>query len=264
MSMSPEDAAHLPFPPRTVETYRVDSVAEEYALLHAYPPATGAWEIVSQTLRFRSNAPRDHVTVRAAPFGEVTVPFDVGSFFGALPGTGAQERDLDRLLERALDFARGNGPHHPGSLPRFPVPSTGYPGRVDVPLAVVAVDNSGRRGLYAPPRVVVTTYPQGEPVGVGEYEGFDPERWPPRRLGDWPPAAMQGIDQTRLQAMITRFSAIWGRLLTAWLSVTDYAQRPDEAAEALTLLTWLDAPAMGRIYQQMNPRFWRWVNGADR
>jgi hypothetical protein len=261
--MSSEAGAALPFPPRTVDTYRADSVAEEHAFLQAYPPVTGAWELVSQTLRFRAEAPQDHLTVRAEGYGEVTVPFDVASFFGDAPGNGAHDADLDRLLEQALDFARANGPHHPGSVPRFPVPSAGYPGRVEVPMALVAVDNSGRRGLYAPPRVVVLTYPAGEPVGVGEFEGFDPEQWPPRRLGDWPPPAMQQIDQTRLRAMITRFTAIWSRLLTAWLTDTDYPQRADEAAEALVLLGHLDAPAMLGVYEQMSPRFWRWLTGPQ-
>lgn len=252
--MSPE----LPFPPRTVETYRADSVAEEYAFLETYPPPESAWEVVSQMIRTRDEASQDLVTVRAEPFGEVTVPFDVASFFGDGADTG-QTVDLDLLLERALDFARGNGPHHPGSLPRFPIPSTGYPGRVEVPLPLVAVDSGGRRGLYAPPRVVVTTFPGGEPVGVGEVDGFDPDRWPPRRLGDWPPAGMRGVDPRRLQATITRFSAIWSRLLTAWLTASDYPQRPDEAAEALALLTRLEAPAMPGVYERLNPKFWRWL-----
>jgi hypothetical protein len=260
--MPPEPATQHPFPPRTVETYRADSVAEEHAFLQAYPPAGGEWELVSQTLRFWREAPQDHLTVRAAGHGEVTVPFDVSSFFGAAPASGDQGNDLDRLLETALDFARANGPHHPGSLPRFPIPSTGYPGRVEVPMALVAVDNSGRRGLYAPPRIVVLTYPAGEPVGVGEAEGFDPGRWPPRRLGDWPPPAMRRLDQGRLQAMITRFSAIWGRLLTAWLTSADYSQRPDEGAEALALLGQIEAPAMLGIYERMNPHFWRWLSGS--
>lgn len=256
--MSAETAAELPFPPRTAETYRVDSVAEEHAFLQAYPPDGGAWELVSQTLRFRREAPQDHLTVRAEGHDDVTVPFDVGSFFGSV--TASEEAvDLDRLLERALDFARANGPHHPGSLPRFPIPSAGYPGRVEVPIALVAADNSGRPGLYTPPRVVVMTFPAGEPIGVGEADWFDPEHWPPRRLGDWPPAAMRQFDQPRLQATVARSTAIWSRLLTAWLSEADYPQRADEGAEALALLDRLDAPAMRGIYEQMNPRFWKWV-----
>jgi hypothetical protein len=251
----------LPFPPRTADTYRVDSVAEEYAFFQAYPPAGGAWEIVSQTLRLRADAPQDHITVRHPDHGEVTVPFDVASFYGGEPAAIGQESDLDRLLEQAMEFARDNGPHHPGTLPRFPIPSAGYPGRVEVPMALVAVDDTGRRGLYAPPRLVVTTFPQGEPVGVGEFDGFDPDQWPPERLGDWPPPGMAGLDQTRLQAMISRFAGCWSRLLAAWLSVADYPQRTDEAAEALSLLRHLDAPAMASIYQRMNPPFWSWLTG---
>ncbi|MBA2518151.1 MAG: hypothetical protein H0V24_00640, partial [Chloroflexia bacterium] len=214
--MPPEPPPAPPFPPRATETYRADSVAEEHAFFRAYPPPDGEWEIVSQTLRLRHNAPQDHITVRAASLGEITVPFDIASFFGAAPGAGAAAVDFDRLLETALAFARDNGPHHPGSLPRFPVPSAGYPGRVEVPLPLVALDNAGRRGLYAPPRVVVLSYPEGEPLGTGEYPGFDPKRWPPRRLGNWPPPASRLLSPPRLQATITRFTACWHRLLTAW------------------------------------------------
>ncbi len=257
--MDPEPTEALPFPPRTVDTYRADSVEEEHAFLHAYAPPSGAWEVVSQTLRTRSESPRDEITVRAEPFGEVTVPFDIGSFFGGSPGATGQEVDLDLLLEKALDFARANGPHHPGSLPRFPIPSTRYPGRVEVALPLIAADDSNRRGLFAPPRVVVLTFPQGEPIGVGEFDGFSPEDWPPRRLGDWPPPTLRRLDQTRLHATISRFTAIWGRLLTAWISVADYPQRADESAEALSLLAILDSPAMLQIYEQINPQFWGWL-----
>lgn len=254
----------LPFPARATEAYRVDSVAEEYAFFQAYPPPSGEWEIVSQTLRMRAEAPQDHITVHGEGHGEVTVPFDIASFFGREPAALGQESDIDRLLEKALEFARDNGPHHPGSLPRFPIPSAGYPGRVEVPMALVAVDDSGRRGLYAPPRVVVSTFPQGEPIGAGEFADFDPEQWPPRRLGDWPPPGMAALDQSRLRALITRFAGCWGRLLSAWLTVADYPQRADEAAEALALLERLDAPAMLDVYQRMNPRFWSWITGDTR
>lgn len=259
--MSPEPPASPPFPPRRAETYRAGSVAEEYAFLETYPPPGGAWEIVSQMIRTRDEASQDQIMVRAEPFGEVTVPFDVASFVGGSAAT-TEAVDLDLLLERALDFARGNGPHHPGSLPRFPIPSTGYPGRVEVPLPLVAVDREGRRGLYAPPRAVVSTFPDGEPIGVGEVDGFDPDRWPPRRLGDWPPVGMRQLDPRRLQATITRFTAIWGRLLSAWLNEMDYPQRRDEAAEALALLKRLEAPAMPGVYERLNPRFWQWLSSA--
>jgi hypothetical protein len=257
--MLPETPGTLPFPPRTADTYRADSVEEEYAFLHAYAPPAGDWEVVSQMLKTRAESPRDEITVRAEPFGEVTVPFDISSFFGGASGSSSQEVDLDLLLEKALDFARGNGPHHPGSLPRFPIPSVRYPGRVEVPLPLVAADDTNRRGLYAPPRVVVLTFPQGEPMGVGEFEGFSPEDWPPRHLGDWPPPAMRRLEQTRLHATISRFTAVWRRLLTAWIAVADYPQRRDESTEALALLALLDAPAMLEIYEQINPQFWGWL-----
>ena len=255
-------APATPFPPRTTGTVRVDSVVEERAYVGAYPPADGPWQVVSQVLVKAGERSEDHLTLRSAAGRETVVRFDVTSFVG----TGGLERGgvstiewFDRVLRSAAEFARANGPHHPGELPRFPVPSERYPGSVEGPLAILAVDDAGRRGLYAPTRVVVLAYPSGEPTGAGDYPGFDPASWPPRRLGDWPPAAVRALDPLRLQATLARFGACWVRLLDAWFAGGDYPQRADEATEARALLSRLDPPAMTEVYERLSPRFWRWL-----
>ena len=259
-----------PFPPRIQPAYRADAIDEEYAFLRAYPPPTGGdWTVVSQQLRLTGAEPVDLMTVRADTGAERTVPFAVGSFYGAMPGTAvvnaavnATADAIEQVMQQALDFARENPPHHPGSMPRFPIPSAGYPGRVDVPLALVAADSSRRPGFFAPPRVAVMTYPAAAPVGVGEFPGFDPGHWPPPRLGDWPPVDLRTFGQGRMAATIARFSCCWHRLLTAWLASNDYPHRRDESAEALALLTVLDPPPMREVYEQLNPRFWHWLHNA--
>jgi len=127
-----------------------------------------------------------------------------------------------------------------------------------VPLAILAVDQ-GRRGLYAPARVAVLAYPGGEPVGVGEFPGFEPERWPPPRLGDWPPAALVGVAPARLGGMVTRFAGCWRRLLDAWIAGGDGRHRRDDGVEALALLARLDPPGMVGVYRRLNAEFWRWL-----
>lgn len=248
-------ATGSPFPRRATATVRIDAPEEGEAFLAAYPSADGAWTIAS-TLRVAAGGrTEDHVTLRAVGgAARATLRFDVSGFADDPAHPAAA---LDDLLQRAAAIARENGPSHPGELPRFPLPSAGYPGRVDVPLAILAVDN-GRRGLYAPARVAVLAFPGGEAVGVGEVPGFDPEHWPPPRLGDWPPAGVAGLDPARLRGEVVRFGACWRRLLGAWFGA-DYPQRADEAAEARALLTRLDAPGMLAVYERLNPDFWRWL-----
>ena len=246
---------------RAVATVRVDTPDEAEAYLLAYPPPAGRWQVSSRLRVAAGERTEDHVGLRSAGDGDAMVRFDITSFANQhdpTPRTDEPSPALDGLMRRAVDFALSNGPHHPGSLARFPVPSLGYPGRVEVPLAILAVDQ-GRRGLYAPARVVVVRYPGGEPEGVGEFPGFDPDDWPPRRLGDWPPASVRDLDPVQLRAIVTRFSACWGRLLGAWLHGHDYAQRADEAVEARDLLARLDTPAMAGVYERLNPAFWRWL-----
>jgi len=250
-----------PFPARSTPAVRVDSVVEEQAFLAAYPSPDGPWQVVGQLL-VTGGGPEDHVRLRSPAGDEAVVRFDVGSFLG----TAGRERGgvpatevIDRVTERAIAFARENGIGHPGELPRFPVPSVRYAGRVEVPLAILAVDDARRRGVYAPARSVVVAWPGGEPVGVGELPGFDPERWPPPRLGDWPPAGTRGIEPGRLRGVVARFGACWVRLLDAFLGGEEYPQRADEAAEARALLRVLESPAMAGVYGGLSPRFWGWL-----
>ncbi len=249
------------FPARTQEMVRVDSVPEEYAYLHAYPGPSGPWSILSQTLGYRNGVRVDEVIARDTAGEEVRLLFDVTSFQGR---PGIQRLDgftieyLDRLMQRAGEFAQLNPPHHPGSLPRFPVPSSRYSGRIDVPLAVLAVDR-GRRGLYAPPRAVTLDFPHGDPVGLSEFPGFDPAAWPPPRLGDWPPAAISRLDRLCLQGSVARFSACATRLMDSWFGNASYPQLPDEAAEFLILLGRLDLPEMLPVYERLSPAYMGWI-----
>lgn len=247
-----------PFPPRTTETVRVDSVVEERAYIAAYPPPAGPWQVTSQMLVTPRDRPEDHLTLSAADGTLAIIRFDVASF----PGTEARDPyddGLSPVLRTATDFGEENGPHHPGSIARFPVPSARYEGQVEVPLAILAVDDAGQRGLYAPDRIVVLTWPEGAPVGIGPYPGFDPERWPPPRLGDWPPSDISRVEPNQLQSMVARFSGCWIRLLSAFLSDTDYPHRIDEAAEARSLLARLDPDTMSTVYEHLSPRFWAWL-----
>lgn len=268
--MSPEAEPAILFPARAGQAVRVDSLAEEQAYLSAYPSAFGPWEVVSQTLSTRDGHATDRLVVCAGAGAgsvvETEVLFDVSSFVGT-PGLtrlgGFTTEFLDRLTHGALEFARSNVPLHPGTLPRFPVPSAHYPGRVDVPLALLAVD-AGRRGLFAPPLVVTLDYPGGAPFGVGDFPGFRPADWPPPRLGDWPPPAVAALDRVRLQGTIARFSGCVTRLLDAWLGGADYAHSSDDVAEAFALLAVLDLPAMLEIYERLNAAYVGWLSDAGR
>ncbi|MCC6314846.1 MAG: hypothetical protein IT337_12630 [Thermomicrobiales bacterium] len=256
----PSDNRASPFPLRATPAVRVDSVAEEHAYLAAYPASSGAWRATGQTLMIGKEGPEDHLTARA-PAGEtVVVRFAIGSFFGHEPDPFAQPgAALDQTLQRAAAWAQEHEPGHPGALPRFPVPAAGYPGRVAVHFAVRAMDDAHRPGLYGPTRAVVLGFPEGEVVGGVDGPGFDPAAWPPARLGDWPPPGLAELDRPRLSGMVGRFSALWTRLLTAFLAGTDYPQRRDEAAEARALLRRLDPPGMLAAYRAMHERFWDWL-----
>ncbi len=249
------------FPAPIHKMVRVDSVSEQYAYLNAYPGPSGRWSIVSQTLRNQEGTATDETIARSALGEEISILFDVTSFHGA-PGIhrldGFTIEYLDRLMQSAAEFARANPPHHPGSLPRFPVPSVRYSGRIDVPLAVLAVE-AGRRGLYEPPRVVTLDYPDGVPFGVGEFPGFDPDAWPPPRLGDWPPPTTSRLDRPCLEGSVARFSACATRLMDVWFGGAAYPQLPDEAAEYLSLLARLDLRDMLPVYVRLSPAYMRWI-----
>jgi len=254
-----------PFPPGASETVRVDSVVEEHAYLSAYPSPAGPWTIISQTLSTVDGSATDRLLLQSGEDGPAggreTIAFDVASFVGT-PGRRRLDAfttdHLDHLMRSAAEFAHANAPTHPGSLPRFPVPSARFPDRLDVPLAVLAVDG-GRRGLYAPPLVVTLDYPSGDPYGVGPCPGFDADTWPPPHLGDWPPPAVAGLDRIQLQGMVSRLSACATRLIDAWLTGDDYPQRPDEAAEVRVLLGCLDPPGMADVYRRLNAGYADWL-----
>lgn len=244
---------------------RVDSVGEEYAYVAANPPLTGAWEIVSQTIGRTEIGTRDVLLARDPAGTEQVFRFDVASFFGTTGVLRLNEPTtvfLETVMERADAFAKGNGAHHPGSLPRFPMPSDRYPGRLDVPMPVLAVD-AGKRGLYGPVRVVTMGYEEAEPFGVGDFPGFDPNDWPPRRLGDWPPSGAAGFDRVRLQATISRFNAVGVRLYDAFIHHRGYPQTALERQEFLTLLHILDLAQMNAPYRRISGRFIAWLERSQ-
>ncbi|HEX5498388.1 MAG TPA: hypothetical protein VFX03_04140, partial [Thermomicrobiales bacterium] len=137
-----------------------------------------------------------------------------------------------------------------------------YSGHVAVPLTLLAVDDAGRRSLYGPDRLAVLSWPGGEALGVGDAPGFDPERWPPPRRGDWPPPATRSLPRSRLEGTVARFGALWERLLTGYLAGIDDPLLAAEAVEARALLALLDPPGMIDVYRSLSPRFWAWLTGS--
>jgi hypothetical protein len=258
------DGGASTFPAREAPTVRVDSIAEEYAYLSAWPPADGVWERVGQMLVPGPNGPEHHITVRA-PDGTVSVVrFAIGSFYGKpdapqpLPG----ER-VTTAMRAGHELAREESPLHPGSMPQYPVPSESYPGAVAVPLPILAVD-AGQRGLYAPPRFAVVRWPSSEAVGVGDAPGFDPGRWPPPRLGDWPPVAVRDWRPDRLAGAIERFTALWARVLDTWYDISADSHLDDERREALALMRLLLPARMLDVYAGLSPKFWAWLREPQR
>lgn len=160
---------------------------------------------------------------------------------------------LDILMRTAVSFSADNPPHHPGTLARFPVPSERYPGRVEVPLAVLARD-SVAAGLYAPPRVAVLDWRTAAPAGIGEFPGFLPQAWPPPRLGDWPPAESRGLSGQELWASIARLSACLGRLIDFTMHGRSEPHAED-IADVRVLLSRLELPNMHDYYRKISPRF---------
>jgi hypothetical protein len=173
---------------------RVDSAEEQYAYMLAHFGDPGTWEVTSQQFeRAPDGREVETVDVRASGGDTSRVcfvsrrsesPFEI-------PEETSGTEFLDTVMESAFAFSTENPPHHPGTMARFPVPSASYANSLAVPLPVLAVD-SGRRGLYAPPRVVVLAFDTLQARGVGEFPGFEPENWPPERLGDWPPPELAG------------------------------------------------------------------------
>lgn len=242
----------------------IESEAEQEAwLIAAFGPQHG-WKMVSQTWGVTERGDRQEVLEVELENGEhVDVAFAEVAQDESLTGEGLDRTgELEALMLRAAEFAEENPPHHPGSLPRFPVPSPTYKNAVAVPLPVLAVDNVGQRGLYAPPRQVAMHFEDGTLIGVGEYPGFDPEHWPPPRLGSWPPPQLAGVPDIQLQAMIARFSACWSRVLEAWFSGTVEANDVLRAdiKEGLHRRAFLELMEMLPYYERLNPVFAKWLN----
>lgn len=249
----------------TREIAYVDSADEHLAYLIARYGPQGTWSVLDQRLAsLESGAAVERARLWTA-FGEVEVEFRDATPQKISFIETVEERDhtgtMDVVMERAAEFAAQNPPHHPGSLPRFPVPVEHYGGSVGVPFPILAVDDLGRRGLFAPPRMVVVSWSTHEPVGLREFPGFDPADWPPRRLGDWPTPQSARLVPEQLQATIQRFSACWSRVIDRWFADRDRVDdvlRAD-AAEALHLRGVLDPDAMAHVYRVMNPRFADWL-----
>lgn len=242
----------------------IDSPIEQEAWLIATFGPTDRWSVASQTWRINEAGHRHEVVEIALVSGEqVEVAFAEAEADDSLTGGGHDRTgEMEEMMQRALEYSEANPPHHPGSLPRFPVPSASYPDTVAVPMAVLAVDDTGTRGLYAPPRQVGISIKNGNLVGAGEFPGFDPEHWPPARLGDWPPPQLSGIPQAQLQAMIARFSACWSRVLEAWFAKVEEPGEAlrDDVREGLHRRSMLDLMEMLPYYERLNPVFARWLN----
>lgn len=240
-------------------TIRADSASEQFGWLGWQFSGYQDWSVESVTYGERDGAELETMTV-AADGESREVSFDVTALRDSDPEAEDTTLALDRIMRAAAEFAEQNPPHHPGSLARFPVPWDAYPHALAVPMAVLAIDD-GTRLLFAPPRVVGVSFPALEPFGVGEYPGFEPENWPPARLGAWPPPGLASLSMATLQSMIARFSACWMRLLTAWFEQRPYTHIPSDAADALELLDRLDLREMVPFYQRLSPGYWTWLAG---
>lgn len=245
----------------------VDSAEEQLAFLLSTFGRRDTWSVLEQRLATGRNALAVERTMVRTAQGLTEIEFrDVHPSEIITGQDGADDRSgiVDRIMERASAFAAENPPHHPGSIARFPVPVEHYDRAVAVPLPILAVNDDGRRGLYAPPRMSVISWDTVVPVGVRELDGFDPGQWPPARLGDWPALTAARLSPEVLEACVERFSACWSRVLDRWFDHrSGSTDGPDsllsDIADALRLRAALDLPSMGGIYESMNPRFARWI-----
>lgn len=160
---------------------------------------------------------------------------------------------LDELMPRAIAFSTENPPHHPGTVARFPMPSARFAGCVEIPLAVLAVDE-GRPGMYAPPRVAVLDWQTAETRGIGEFPGFSPENWPPARLGDWPPRTVQDATPELIAASVARLSGCLGRLIDHELGLS-HQRAASDLSDTRSLIHRLDLPAMMPSYHAISKSF---------
>ncbi|HEV2107070.1 MAG TPA: hypothetical protein VGR16_02310 [Thermomicrobiales bacterium] len=234
-------ATHIPI--------RVDSEQE----LDAYLSARGSWQPAARrqsdngTVELEAESETGEIT-RLTIRGRLTSTDGPAVRYGR-PTT----ESLETLMTAAVAFSAENPPHHPGTLARFPVPSERFPGRVEVPLALIALEDR-TPGIYAPPRVAVPDWATAEPLGVGEFPGFSPEGWPPPRLGDWPPSAVGRHSPRVLAASIARLSGCLVRLIDQSLGGMTGVE-PSDISDARALLRRLDPPEMSRYYRMLSPRF---------
>lgn len=244
----------------------IESDVEQAAWIYANFGPDGEWQTLSQTMRVtESGAVQEVLEIRRAT-GEVEqVAFMEGAPDESLEGEGYDRTGIiEDIMHLAAQHAEANPPHHPGSLPRFPVPANAYANALAVPMPILAVDNSGQRGLYSPPRQVVLSVGDNSLIGFGDFPGFDEEMWPPPRIGDWPPASMTALQEQQLQGIIQRFSCTWSRVLEAWFSNADgYSDvlRVD-IQESLRYRSMMDTPGFEEMYAKLNPGFQRWLDAA--
>lgn len=244
----------------------VDSADEQLSYLVARFGPQNTWSVVDQRIATDDQGRAVERTRLQTSGGAVEVEFREARPLALSEGDDGVRTDaLEHVMEQASRFAAENPPHHPGSLPRFPVPVEHYQDAVGVPLPIMAVDDLGRRGLFAPPRMAVVSWETHEPIGVRDFPDFDPDNWPPRRLGDWPSPEVARLVPEALDATIKRFSACWSRVIDAWYR--DAEPREDvlrsDGAEALRLRRILDPKSMEPVYRSMNPRFTEWLASRD-
>lgn len=244
----------------------IESDVEQAAWIYANFGPDGAWQTVSQTMRSSDSGETQEVLeIRRASGESVYVPFMEASADESLEGTGVDRTGvIEDLMHLAAQHAEANPPHHPGSLPRFPVPARAYSEAITVPMAILAVDDLGQRGLYAPPRHVVISIKDNSFIGFGDFPGFDPEMWPPARIGDWPPASIQSMPEQQMQGVIQRFSCCWSRVLEAWFAKGEGYSKVLQAdiAESVRYRQLLDAPGFEELYARLNPEFQTWLDAA--
>jgi hypothetical protein len=250
-----------PFPPRAVDTIRVDSQDEELAYIAAWPTKAGAWTPLEPVFIPGIPSTQKRQALQGPNETSAVIHFLVGSYHHVTRPRQLPGERVAAVMRAGHELAKAEGPLHPGSMPHYPVPSPAHAGAVAVPLPILAID-AGRRWLYAPPRLAVVRWPSAEAVGVGDAPGFDPDNWPPARLGDWPPATVRDWDQQRLAGAIARFTSIWGRLLDVWFGGERYPQLDDERLEALLLLALLEPEGMLTFYADISPLFWAWLRSA--
>ena len=244
----------------------IESDVEQAAWIYANFGPDGTWQTMSQTMRTtRAGEIQEVLEIKRTGGETVTVAFQEAAPDQSLEGEGYDRTGIiEDVMHIAAQHAEANPPHHPGSLPRFPVPSNGYANALSIPMPILAVDDLGVRGLYSPPRHVVVGVADNSLIGFGDFPGFDPEMWPPARVGDWPPAAMKDLPEQQLQGMIQRFSCCWSRVLEAWFSNVDSYSDVLKAdiAESLRYRNLLDVPGFDALYAKINPGFQRWLDAA--